>query len=89
MRIVSHYCLQLPAVINSAIGIYLLDFSISQAFNIFIIASFVGILMYITLHITYNILPKIFKKQKGGMYVCVCAIFFTLIPMPLACQQIF
>ena len=59
--------LQLPAVINIAIGIFLLDYSRSQAFNIFIIVSFVGTLMFITLHITYNLLPMIFKKRQGGM----------------------
>ena len=66
-------------MINSAIGIYLLDFGRSQAFNIFIIASFVGALMYITLHITYNVLPKIFKKRQGGTYVCVCTIFILIL----------
>ena len=62
----------MPAVINIAIGIFLLDYSRSQAFNVFIIASFVGTMMYLTLHITYNILPRIYKKRKGGMYVPVC-----------------
>ena len=59
-------------MVNIAIGIYLLDLTLSQAFNIFIIASFVGTLMYITLHVTYNILPKIYKKRQRGTYVCVC-----------------
>ena len=58
-------------MINIAIGIFLLDCGRSQAFNIFIIVSFVGTLMYITLHVTYNVLPKIRKKRQGGMYMHV------------------
>ena len=62
-------------MINIAIGIFLLDYSRSQAFNIFIIVSLVGSLMFITLHITYNLLPMICKKRQKGM--CILEPRFT------------
>ena len=72
----SDYRSPLLTVINIAIGIFLLDCGRSQAFNIFIIVSFVGTLMYITLYATYNVLPKINKKRQRG--TCTTCIMYTV-----------
>lgn len=54
-------------VTNIAVGVYLFDSGLSEAFTIFLIASSVGVLMYISLHVIYNVLPKVYKEKKGGM----------------------
>ena len=61
--------LSILTVANIAVGIYLFMSGPSQAFSVFLIGTFIGILMYVTLHGFQNLLPWIFQEQKGNYYV--------------------
>ena len=51
-----------PTVVNIAVGIYLFQSGPSQMLTLFLFASSVGVVMYITLHVIYNVLPRICKQ---------------------------